>query len=92
MIRPDVPPRRLWAARLLAVAADAAQIVFLPFFGAGFLSPANDVIDIVTAVALTILVGWHWAFLPTLIAEMVPGLSLIPTWTAAVFLATRGRR
>jgi hypothetical protein len=86
--RPAVSSRRIWAARLIAVAADGAQIVFLPFFGVGFLSPANDAIDLAMAVILTALVGWHWAFLPTLLAEVIPGVSLVPTWTAAVLLAT----
>ena len=35
------------------------------------------------------LVGWHWAFLPTFLAELIPFFDLVPTWTAAVFLATR---
>src|SRR5258708_26177810 len=35
------------------------------------------------------LLGWHWSFLPTFAAELIPGLDLIPTWTAAVFLVTR---
>ncbi len=91
MYRPILTKRRIWAARLLALAVDAAQIVFLPFFGAGFLSPVGDVLDLAIAVALTVLVGWHWSFLPTLVAEVIPGVSLVPTWTAAVFLATRGR-
>ncbi|MGB8129978.1 MAG: hypothetical protein WCG81_09300 [Candidatus Angelobacter sp.] len=29
------------------------------------------------------------SFLPTFAAELVPGLDLFPTWTAAVFFATR---
>ena len=92
MYRPTLTARRVWAARLLALAVDAAQIVFLPFFGVGFVSPVGDALDLGVAVALTVLVGWHWAFLPTLVAELIPGVSLVPTWTAAVFLATRGRR
>jgi hypothetical protein len=35
------------------------------------------------------MVGWHFAFLPTFVAELVPGVDLIPTWTAAVWFATR---
>ncbi len=44
------------------------------------------------AVALVLmrLLGWHWALLPSLVAEMVPGLNLVPTWTAAVLFITRG--
>jgi hypothetical protein len=70
---------------------DAVQIVFLPLFGTGFLSPANDVIDACTTVAMIALVGWHWAFLPSFVAEFIPGVNLIPTWTAAVLFATRRR-
>lgn len=87
--RPAPSPRRIWIARLLAVAADAMQIVFLPFFGIGFISPAMDVLDVAVAVALTALVGWHWGFLPTFVAEIIPGVGLVPTWTLAAFLATR---
>jgi hypothetical protein len=91
VIRPELTRRRVWAARLIAIAVDAAEIVLMPVFGPGFASPANAVLDVATAVALTILLGWHWALLPTLVAEMLPGVSLVPTWTAAVLLATRGR-
>jgi hypothetical protein len=80
---------RIRAARTIAVAADLTQIVLLPAFFPGILSPANDVIDAAVAVALVALVGWHWAFLPAFLAEMVPFVDLVPTWTAAVMLATR---
>jgi hypothetical protein len=92
VLRPTLTKRRIWIARLMALTVDVAQIVLLPFFGAGFLSPANDVLDLAMAVSLTTIVGWHWAFLPTLVAELIPGVGLVPTWTAAVFLSTRGRR
>jgi hypothetical protein len=89
--RPALSRRRIWIARLLALAADATQVFLLPFFGEGFLSPVTDVLDVAMAVTLTMLVGWHWSFLPTFVAEIVPGVGLIPTWTAAAFLATRRR-
>lgn len=87
--RPAPSGRRIWAARLIAVAADATQILLLPFFGVGFLSPAADGVDIAVAVVMTLLVGWHWSFLPTFLAEIVPGVGLVPTWTLAAWLATR---
>lgn len=83
-------PGRVRAARILAVTADLLQIVLLPAFFPGALSPANNVIDGLVAIALILLVGWHWAFLPAFVAEMIPFVDLIPTWTAAVLLATRG--
>jgi hypothetical protein len=82
---------RVAAARLIGVAADVIQIALFPLFAAGAASPWNDALDLLVALAMTWLVGWHWAFLPSLFAELVPGLDLVPTWTAAVFFATRAK-
>ena len=53
------------------------------------MSPWNDALDLAVGAAMTGLIGWHWAFLPSFFVELVPGLDLVPTWTAAVFYATR---
>jgi hypothetical protein len=71
--------------------ADALQIALLPAAAGGFLSPVNDALDVVSAIVMIALLGWHVAFLPTAIAEIVPALNLFPTWTAAVFFVTRRR-
>ncbi len=76
-------------AWLVAIAIDAIQIGFLPLFVAGGLSPADAALDVLAALILVELLGWHWAFLPTIAAELVPGFDLFPTWTAAVFFVTR---
>ena len=86
------PRSRVWVARALAIAADALQIVFLPLFGEGFASPVNDALDVLVGLTLVWLVGWHWAFVPSFAAELVPGLDIFPSWTTAVWFATRGRR
>jgi hypothetical protein len=78
------PRARFRAAMVLAMVADAVQIVGFPWFAEGALSPLDDVLDFVVAVALTSLIGWHWEFLPSLIAELVPGVDLVPFWTLAV--------
>ena len=78
------PRSRFRATILLAVLADAVQIIGFPLFGEGALSPLDDVLDFITAVVLVRLLGWHWEFLPSLIAELVPGVDLIPFWTLAV--------
>ena len=83
------PEHRL--AWLVAISADAIQIGALPLFAAGALSPADTLLDLGVAAILIWLLGWHWAFLPTMLAELVPGLDLFPTWTAAVFYVTRQR-
>lgn len=83
---------RIRAAWILAIVADVLQVALLPLFGEGFLSPAMDALDVVVAIAMVLLLGWHVAFLPTAIAEVIPALNLFPTWTAAVFFVTRTRR
>jgi hypothetical protein len=65
------PEHRL--AWLVAIAADAIQIGALPLFAAGGLSPADALLDLGVAAILIRLLGWHWAFLPALLAELVPG-------------------
>jgi hypothetical protein len=81
------PEQRLaWA---VAVGADALQIFAFPLFAEGGASPADSLLDLFVAFILVRLLGWHWAFLPSLAAELIPGADLFPTWTAAVWFVTR---
>jgi hypothetical protein len=88
------PPRRTVhrAAWVLAFAADFVQWVAFPLFFQGAASPFNDALDVGIAIAMVALCGFHWAFVPTVLAELVPGLNLVPTWTLAVWVVTRERR
>ena len=79
-------------ALAVAIVADAIQIVLLPFFVGGVTSPADTVTEIAAALILSRVLGWHWAFLPALVAELVPGLDLFPSWTAAVMYVAWDRR
>jgi hypothetical protein len=72
------------AAMLLAIAADALQLVVFPLFVAGGLSPADDVLDLGIGAMMVHLLGWHWEFLPSFFAKLVPGVDLVPFWTLAV--------
>jgi hypothetical protein len=83
---------RVWAARGLAVVVDGIQIFGFPAFGEGAASPLNDALDLVAGAAFVLLLGWHIAFLPTFLTELVPVVDVFPTWTAAVVFVTRGRR
>jgi len=89
--RPDVDPtrRRVIAARTIAVVADAVQLGLLPVFAEGAASVANDILDVVVAAVMVALVGWHLAFAPAFLAELIPIVDLAPTWTIAVLIATR---
>lgn len=75
---------RFRAAMMLAVTVDALQILAFPLFAEGAVSPLDDILDFVAAAVLVRLLGWHWEFLPSLLAELVPGVDLIPFWTLAV--------
>ena len=78
------PGPQFKTAMLLAIAADAVQLAVFPLFVEGALSPADDILDLGMAALLTNLLGWHWEFLPTFFAKLVPGVDLVPFWTIAV--------
>lgn len=80
---------RVRVAIAIAVIVDALQI------GMQATGPFQILLDwpldLLTAALMIGLVGFHWAFLPTFLAEAVPWLDVVPTWTLAVVFATRGR-
>jgi hypothetical protein len=78
------PGPRSRAAMILAIVADAFQIVVFPLFVAGAASPADDVLDLGMGSLLIHLLGWHWEFLPSFLAKLVPGVDLVPFSTMAV--------
>jgi hypothetical protein len=69
---------------IMAIIADALQIFLLPLFAEGAVSPADDILDLGVGAALAYLLGWHWEFLPSFLAKLVPGVDLVPFWTMAV--------
>src|SRR3977135_988215 len=86
---PLAPRTFFRAAMILAMAADALQIFGFPLFAEGALSPADDVLDLAVAAVLVQLLGWHWGFLPALLADLVPGVDLFPFWTMTVITIYR---
>jgi hypothetical protein len=78
------PGLRFRTAMILAIIADALQIVIFPAFVEGAMSPADDVLDFGVGALLISLLGWHWEFLPSFLAKLVPGVDLVPFWTLAV--------
>ena len=75
---------RFQAAMILAIVADALQIAIFPVFVEGAMSPAEDVLDFGVGALMVHLLGWHWEFLPSFFAKLVPGVDLVPFWTLAV--------
>lgn len=87
------PGSHFRAAMVLAIIADALQIIVFPVFVEGALSPTDDLLDFGIAAVLVHLLGWHWEFLPSFLAKLVPGVDLVPFWTVVVanVIANRSR-
>jgi hypothetical protein len=79
--------RRAW---VVAVGADLLQFGLLPLFGAtaGFMVG----LDLLVAWLLVRWMGWHVAFLPAFVTELVPIANVVPSWTLAMLVVTRLRR
>lgn len=75
---------RFRTAMIVAAVADALQILIFPAFVEGAFSPADDVLDVAVAAVMVHLLGWHWEFLPTVFAKLLPGVDLVPFWTLSV--------
>ena len=75
---------RFRLAMILAILADALQLLVFPIFIEGAPQPADDILDLVIGGALTYLLGWHWEFLPSFLGKLLPGVDLVPFWTLAV--------
>lgn len=86
---PVYDPRRVRIARAVAVAVDLAQLAATPFPGIGTALVVG--LDVAAAVFFCVYLRPHWAFAPTFLAEAVPLVDVVPFWTLAVVLVTRGQ-
>lgn len=75
---------RVRIAFVVALLADALQFAVVPLFVEGAGSPAEDALDLGIGGLLVYLLGWHWEFLPSFAAKLIPGVDLVPFWTLAV--------
>lgn len=84
------PLRIAW---VVAVLVDGLQLITAPAEWTGPVAwVAEAGVDLVTMGAMMFLVGFHWAFLPSFVTKFLPFIDLAPTWTLALFLATRDGR
>lgn len=88
MNAPELTRGRITAALVVAVLTDLIQLPLQILFFTGFLAIPAEVMDIFTDavafVATTLLLGFHWALLPTAALETVPIVAAMPTWTGCV--------
>src|ERR1051325_8924406 len=88
LLPPVLTRCRILLACAVAVIADIIQVALGPFGWAG----PDEVLDIVVMVAMTALIGFHPLFLPTFVAEFIPMVDVLPTWTACTILVISLRR
>jgi hypothetical protein len=75
---PKLTRTRIIIALAVAVFADGLQLLLGPLgwiFG-------DQIIDVIAMVLTSRAIGFHWLLLPTFIAEFIPLLDDLPTWTA----------
>ena len=82
--KPPISRSQKAAAIAIAGVADLLQICLFPAFMEGGLSPFDDALDFIVALLLMIVCGFRWQFILAFALELVPGLDLLPTWTAVV--------
>ena len=83
--------RRIAVAWGVALAVDGLQLFFAATTG-GMSMLVDKGLDLVAALVLWRLLGWHWVLIPSFVVELLPVAERAPTWTAAVWWMTRGRR
>lgn len=70
--------KQLLLALAVAALADGLSLVLT------LAPPVQWAIDGTTAVLLFAVLGWHWALLPGLVMEAIPGLYVFPFWILVI--------
>ena len=87
---------RIAAAYTIAVLSDLAQLPVNLLYLTGALSVPGEALDLaldgLAFVSTTVLLGFHWALLPTALIEAVPFVDALPSWTLCVAYVASERR
>ncbi len=79
---------RIAFAMSVAVITDGLQLVLGPLGWAGI----DEALDVVAMILTTMAVGFHPLLLPTFVAEFIPVVDMLPSWTACTFTVVMLRR
>ncbi len=85
---PVLTPARVRLAYTIAVATDVLQFALGPL-GWAF---ADEILDVVAAIATWRTIGFHPLLLPTFALEFLPVTDMLPTWTGCVALVVALRK
>jgi hypothetical protein len=90
LVGDGVPASRKRIAIGIGILSDAVQVALFPITIEGAASPGEIALDLVTAVAMVLVLGFQWRLAAAFAIELIPGISLFPSWTAmALMLPTR---
>lgn len=92
----QLTPEKIKQAYIIAIVADMIQLPVFIAMLTGILTVPSEALDITLDIATMLLisraVGFHWALLPCFVLEALPGVGLIPTWTACTALVIAYRK
>jgi hypothetical protein len=87
-LNPKWKSKRVLLAVGIAAMADLIQLPLTALQLTGIGAAPGEILNVMMGCALmaaiSFLIGFHWFMIPTLLAEFVPGVDLIPTWTGCV--------
>jgi hypothetical protein len=79
---PFLTPVRIRSAYTVAAVTDVLQLLAGPLGFAFF----DEALDVVAAIVIWRLLGFHPLLLPTFVVEFLPVADLLPSWTGCVAL------
>jgi hypothetical protein len=85
---PTLTRSRVTAAYVAAVVTDGLQLLAGPLGWVAF----DQALDVVAAVLMWRLLGFHPLLLPTFVVEFLPVADMLPTWTGCVALVVALRK
>ena len=85
---PFLTRTRVRLAYAVAVTVDVIQWMLGPL-GWAF---ADEILDVVAAIAISYAIGFHLLLLPAFLLELFPVADLLPTWTGCVALVVMIRK
>jgi len=85
---PKLTRGRMAVAMSVAFVADLLQIALMPVAW----TFAQSAVDVVAMLLVMWAIGFHLLLLPTFLLEFIPGVDVLPTWTACVIAVVALRK
>lgn len=85
---PKLTRGRVAAAMTIAFTADLLQLALFPVAW----TFAQSAVDVVAMLLVMWAIGFHLLLLPTFATEFIPGVNMLPTWTACVIAVVALRK